>query len=916
MKKVSVFTRQLARYTMRVRMIYLLFLFIISGLSFSGLAQDRDEWFEFCLPWDDSSQNITNLSETLDPPAGKYGFLQVTPDGHFKFENASENMRFAGVVNVAISNFPEKNLAPVLAARMAKFGINLVRIHLVDVEGQYGLFENSGQNTLELSADRLDKMDYFIKCLKDKGIYFNFCIHAGRIYKEADGIPAPVTNNQAKYITLFNEEIIGLQKRFAGQTIGHLNPYTGLKYADDPALANLELTNENQLYNGWFGWQSDMLFAAHPEGIGPTYAAELDSLFNIWLKEKYTTEEALRDAWSGNKVEEEELVQNNSFENGLTGWSTSVRIDDGAIATIQVDDTAACFGDRSVRFSVQSPGTASWHIQMKTNNFSIQQNRGYKLSFYARSDRDATFNTQVMENDTWKWISNPSYRSENDWEKHTFYFTAPFSTSKLIIQFDFGLSVGNFWIDSVSVTPSAGTGLEEGESFAFMNIKRTPYAEISKYSDRRVGDNAAFYFDLEGKYINTMMQYLKDQIGVKVPVTYTNNYYGLASIYSQSRADYMDMHAYWDHPSYPNGWSNTDFRMKNKPMVKDPAGSTLAYMQLSRVENMPLVLSEYNHPYPQIYQCEAPSLLYAYGSLMDLDGILWHAYYDYMNRFSQRYQDMFFDIAMHPVMMTHQLLSVPYRMGYIQPAPVSVRASYNEQEVFDQTKYYQDEHELSMEAGEIGASFLAQGFVHGNFNADTTLLEGALSMPGGKIQSAGGELVWDGDEGLVTIDNPYWQGATGFLSGKQIVLQDITLADIQTTNDMGFASVHLIAMDSLPIRTSRNLVLLTGARMENEGFAWNATQTSLASIGGTRTLCEPVTGEISLNFASRDSFFMFRLDETGARSDTVFMADTAGTWTIAFGNNTLWYEILNDSAGAMPVSDSTTVYTAAAGMLR
>lgn len=242
---------------------------IILLFSMFSTAQDRSKWFEFYLPWNDSSKTVTDMSALLDAPAGKYGFLQTTSDGHFKFENSNENIRFVGVVNVAVANFPTKEQAKILAARMAKFGINLVRIHLMDVEGNYGLFQNSSQNTLQISADRLDKMDYFIKCMKDKGIYFNFCIHAGRVYKTGDGIDSPVKNDQSKYITLFNQKFIELQKDFAKKIIGHVNPYTKATYADDPAMATIELTNENSMFNGWLGWQGDFIFGETPGGIGP-----------------------------------------------------------------------------------------------------------------------------------------------------------------------------------------------------------------------------------------------------------------------------------------------------------------------------------------------------------------------------------------------------------------------------------------------------------------------------------------------------------------------------------------------------------------------------------------------------------------------------------------------------------------------
>jgi hypothetical protein len=253
------------------------FISLLFFISCNLPGQDRSEWFEFYLPWDDSTVSVTNMSAFLDAPAGKYGFVQVTPDGHFRFENRDENIRFVGVVNVAISNFPSYVQSRILTARMAKFGINLVRIHLIDVEGQYGLFQNSVSNTIELSTVRFDRMDYLVKCLKDKGIYYNFCIHSGRIYKTGDTIDAPIQNDQSKYSALFNQRLITLQKNYARQTLAHVNPYTGLSYADDPGMMSVELTNENSLFNGWFGWQTDYLFADNPAGIGDHYSSELDS---------------------------------------------------------------------------------------------------------------------------------------------------------------------------------------------------------------------------------------------------------------------------------------------------------------------------------------------------------------------------------------------------------------------------------------------------------------------------------------------------------------------------------------------------------------------------------------------------------------------------------------------------------------
>ncbi len=832
------------------------------------------------------------MSAYLDAPAGKYGFLQVTPDGHFRFENKSETERFVGVVNVAIANFPTREQAPVLAARMAKFGINLVRIHLMDVEGQYGLFQNSAQNTLQLSASKLDKMDYFIKCLKDKGIYFNFCIHSGRMYKTGDGIDAPVTNNQSKYVTLFNQKIIGLQKDFATKTIGHKNPYTNLTYADDPAMANLELTNENSLFNGWLGWQSDFIFEGITDGIGTYYSRELDTMFNNWLAEKYENDTALREAWSGSAGEPSaELIKNNSFEQNLTSWGNLVT--GGAQGKISIDTQNAKDGSKSIKIVVTSPGTENWNVQLMTNDFKVEKNKSYKISFYTKADVEKEVRLEVMERQTWKWIMGPTYKTTTDWKLQEVYFNSPFDSQALVVALEWGLQTGTFWIDSVSVTETFGTGLEPGESLPAKNIKRTKNSEIGKYSKQRVGDNAEFYFDVEKNYTDELSGFLKNDLNVKCPVTFTNNYFGLASIYSQSQADYMDFHMYWDHPNYPNGWSNTDFTMQNKSMLLNPQGSTINHMLLSKVKNMPLVLSEYNHPYPYIFQSEAPSLLYAYGSFFDLDGILWHAYYDYMNNFSQRQQDMFFDIAMHPVMMTQMMLALPYRMKSIAAAKTNIEANYREQDVFNNTKIYQDNDLINLENAEYGTSFLQHGFEHASFDADSSFLKGTLSRPGNIITSDTGELMWNGNDGYFTVNNPFWQGATGYLGNKTIELENITISNVETTDNLNFAAIHLISLDSLPIVESKRMLLLTSARLENQGLQWNADKTRLISAGGSRALCEPVKAMIKFKGASSDSLMVYKLDVRGARADSLLMDQSGDDIRFMPDEKTLWYEISN-----------------------
>jgi len=122
-------------------------------------------------------------------------------------------------------------------------------------------------------------------------------------------------------------------------------------------------------------------------------------------------------------------------------------------------------------------------------------------------------------------------------------------------------------------------------------------------------------------------------------------------------------------------------------------------------------------------------MLYAYGSFFDLDGIIWHAYYDYMNRYNQRYQDMFFDIAMNPVMMTQLMLAVPYGWDISYQLIKNVYAHYKEQDVFDNTKTFQDVNELNISDGDYGRSFLQQGFANARSSPTAPGWKGHYPVP-------------------------------------------------------------------------------------------------------------------------------------------------------------------------------------------
>src|SRR3546814_20443540 len=66
--------------------------------------------------------------------------------------------------------------------------------------------------------------------------YVNFNRNVGRRFKAGDGVPDADLLGPAKGFTYIGPELIALQKDYAKKLLGHTNRYTGLRYADDPAV--------------------------------------------------------------------------------------------------------------------------------------------------------------------------------------------------------------------------------------------------------------------------------------------------------------------------------------------------------------------------------------------------------------------------------------------------------------------------------------------------------------------------------------------------------------------------------------------------------------------------------------------------------------------------------------------------------
>ena len=224
-----------------------------------------------------------DVSFLLDAPAGKNGFTERLGD-KFILSGTRKEIKFWGTNLSDKDLFLEHADAEKMADRIAQMGFNIVRIHKFDTSYLENVIRiNPLTNKPELDEEQMDKLCYFLAALKESGIYRDINLYFDQKIYDRDDVDYHDTAEMfpAGY---WNQSLIDVQNGFAKDILGYTNPYTGLRIADDPALALVDMVNERTIY------------AEELEKLG-RYYDELNTKFTAWLKNRYTDRDALKSAW-------------------------------------------------------------------------------------------------------------------------------------------------------------------------------------------------------------------------------------------------------------------------------------------------------------------------------------------------------------------------------------------------------------------------------------------------------------------------------------------------------------------------------------------------------------------------------------------------------------------------------------------
>jgi hypothetical protein len=667
------------------------------------------------------------------------------------------------------------------------------------------------------------------------------------------------------------------QKNYARMLLDRENPYTGNHYRDEPALAMLEISNENSVIHAWSrGYLQEM-----PE----EYDRLLEDAWNRWLRSQYDTTQALKAAWSegANPEHGAELVPQDRGGRLATAG--------GARAT--EEPVAGQSGQAATRVEVQTPGKRSWHVQYHWPVAgTLKRGEAYRLRIRVKGPSGATARLSVMQDESpWRSLGLSQAVSLNgQWQAMDIAFRPSADSDQARITLG-GLSGLDKPVEfqRPSLQRASVTGLPDGQGVGDDETVLWPRKDEVPARTHPVGRAVVrFLYDTEVQYWRDMYQFLRDELGMRAMITGTAVGHTSPWI-AAGTGDYVDSHAYWQHPFWPDApaWDRERWLVRQSALVNAPDGGPLAHLAYRRALNSAYTISEYNHPAPNRYEAEGFPLLAVFGARQNWDGAFTFNYTNGEPETDQFHR--YFDWAGHPVKVALQpACSATFREGAL---PTGRTIS----------------HLRSTAAGRVEAILRGgpvqciREFLRGNMEGRPwvhALCATAVCHCRPDERDVPGEFSWDQedpDRGYVRYRGRGCMGLVGFIEGRRLTHGSLTLIPGGTSLD-GFGALMVNAVDGQerPGEPGRYLVTAV-VRAWNQDMSWNEAGNSVGNgWGHGPSLCEGLPLQLRTGAAVAD-VQLYPLEPDGSRKDAVGPdtgQDGETVFRVGPEHETLWYELV------------------------
>jgi len=396
-----------------------------------------------------------------------------------------------------------------------------------------------------------------------------------------------------------------------------------------------------------------------------------------------------------------------------------------------------------------------------------------------------------------------------------------------------------------------------------------------------------FKLDLTRSYYRQMRDYMRDEIGVKIPITGTN-WENPGIVCSHDEMDFADSHHYF----YDWQWGNTERICANQALSATPP--VLGPLGKMRLPNKPFFISEWDVPWPNTFRAESPIHYAAVGALQGWSGFAIHTY-SYNRRLETGsilgrelsspvagvpYREGIFSTWNDPAkfgLFYHAALIT--RRGDVSPARKKLAVTCENFSRTDCTAFQGGIEQHQMATSVDGT--LPEGYDQLLDETETV----AFAEPG-KIVSDNGQLWRDLKRRVGAVDTDRTKvvygriGPVGQNSSKIKHPVTVQLDGMTVEGETDFGVIALSSLTDDPIETSDNMLLSAIGRARNSGAQFDGEK--MLEVGHAPIQAEVVTARVSIRTALGD-----KLKVWGVNAEGFY----AGCLATTYENGVLSFEI-------------------------
>ncbi len=262
-----------------------------AALAVEDLNPTEENSWAFPTTIDPGAQSPIDLRHLNEEVAGQSGFIRRSEDGNGFVRGDGEPIRFWAVGGGGVKGWSEEEAAAAARWR-ARMGVNMARV------GGTLNPKHKGAAITDVDEKTLDGFWRAVAVYKQEGIYTNispwwaYPYNVKHIPPEwgIEGIGGDQPAGMLGAI-FFDPTLQEAYRNWMRRLLTDVNPYTGIPLRDDPALAIIQIQNEDTL----------LFHTIKSLAVGPRKMMEKQ--FQDWAVERYGSREATLAAWNGQAVE-------------------------------------------------------------------------------------------------------------------------------------------------------------------------------------------------------------------------------------------------------------------------------------------------------------------------------------------------------------------------------------------------------------------------------------------------------------------------------------------------------------------------------------------------------------------------------------------------------------------------------------